>query len=171
MSDASPTRSWKSAGNIVALTAILGVALLITKVGCDRARVMSTPNAGLGTIPMTIGSKAFELEIANDDETRMRGLMQRDSMPDDHGMIFVFPNEEDRGFWMKNTRIPLDIIYVSAAKQVVSIKTMEPYSRANVPSDGPAKYAIELNAGAAEKTGVKPGDTLTIPKPALDTQH
>ena len=121
------------------------------------------PNSGLPTIDMEVGSKTYTLEIANTDATRQRGLMERDAMPADHGMIFVFPEERDLGFWMKNTRIPLDIIYLDTGGQVVSVHQMKPYDRTNVPSAGPAKYAIELNLGQVKTTGVKAGDVLNIP--------
>ena len=89
--------------------------------------------------------------------------MFRDSMPADHGMIFVFDDVEVRGFWMKNTRIPLDIIYVGPDKVVVSIKQMEPFDLRNTSSDKPAQYAIELNKGQAAAAGLRVGDKLTIP--------
>ncbi len=117
---------------------------------------------------MQIGSMAFLLEVADTFPSRDRGLMQRDTMPDEHGMIFVFDEEDDRAFWMKNTRIPLDIIYVSKSGKVVSTKAMQPYDLANVPSDGPAKYAIELNAGMVAKAGIKPGQMLDIPADARE---
>ena len=72
---------------------------------------------------MQIGTKMFTLELADKPGTQEYGLMQRDSMPADHGML-IFPDEEDRSFWMKNTRIPLDIIYVNSTSQVVSVKQM-----------------------------------------------
>jgi uncharacterized membrane protein (UPF0127 family) len=125
------------------------------------------PNSGLPTVDMQIGSQTYTLEIANNDATRQRGLMERDSVPADHGMIFVFPDERELGFWMKNTRIPLDIIYLDANGRVVSVHQMKPYDRTNVPSDGPAKYAIELNLGQVKTTGVKSGDVLNIPASAL----
>jgi len=89
-------------------------------------------------------------------------------MPADHGMIFVFSDEAPRGFWMKNTRIPLDILYIATDGKIVSLKTMRPYDLSQIPSDGPAKYAIELNAGMIQKTGVKVGEILQIPAEARE---
>ncbi len=128
----------------------------------------ASPQSDLRTVSMRIGSMQFSLEVADTFPSRERGLMQRDSMPEDHGMIFVFDGEEDRAFWMKNTRIPLDIIYVAKNGAVVSTKSMRPYDLSNVPSDGPAKYAIELNAGMAAKAGIKPGQILDIPTDARE---
>ena len=137
--------------------------LLVAPMGCQP----STPAAnGLPTVQMKIGSKNFTLEIANTAETKERGLMRRDSMPADHGMIFVFPAAEKRAFWMKNTRIPLDIIYIAESGKVDSVKQMQPYVETGVWSDGPFKWAIELNQGAAASAGVKVGDLLEIPEAA-----
>src|SRR5256714_14972538 len=118
------------AGGLVALT------VLLLLVGCD-----SPPASALATVPMQIGSKQFTLEVADRTDTRTFGLMRRDSMPTDHGTIFVFKTEEPLGFYMKNTRIPLDIIYLDATGKVVSVKQMKPYDLSTTPSDAPAQYA------------------------------
>jgi uncharacterized membrane protein (UPF0127 family) len=140
------------------------LAFLALLVGCEPKSV-----SGLATVPMEIGSKTFTLEVADRTDSRTYGLMRRDSMPADHGMIFVFDKEEPRGFWMKNTRIPLDIIFIDAGGKVVSVKQMKPYDLTSTPSDGPAQYAIELNQGAAEAAGVKAGMTLKLP-PGLSSK-
>jgi len=140
--------------------------VLLCVPGCaDSATAPSgpQPQAGLAMVTMPIGNQTFTLEVADTDEKREIGLMSRDSMPASHGMIFVFPREEPRGFWMKDTRIPLDIIYVAADKRVASIHQMNPFDLTRVNSAGPAMYAIELNADTAKKLGVKPGDRLGIP--------
>ena len=124
------------------------------------------PNSGLATVDMQVGSRTYTLEVANTDASRQKGLMERDSVPEDRGMIFVFPEERELAFWMKNTRIPLDIIYLNSGGQVVSVHQMKPYDRTSVPSARDAKYAIELNLGQAAKAGVKPGDVLNIPASA-----
>jgi uncharacterized membrane protein (UPF0127 family) len=125
----------------------------------------------LPTVPMQIGEKQFNLEIANTQGKRQTGLMRRDSMPADHGMIFVFRNEDLHSFYMKNTRIPLDIIFVDAGGTIRSIQQMKPYALKSVGPPVPVKYAIELNEGAAAKAGAKVGDRLTIPKEAADTKE
>ncbi len=133
--------------------------------GCAK---VASPTRHLTTTPMKIGNETFTLEIAARPEDRYRGLMFRDSMPADHGMIFVFPDTAPRSFWMKDTRIPLDILYLDADGTVVAIKQMKPYDLTGIHSDKPAKYAIELNQGAADRTGVKVGDRLNIPAAARD---
>ena len=89
--------------------------------------------------------------------------MFRASMPADHGMLFVFQRPEFREFWMKNTRIPLDILYLDATGQVVSVRRMAPYDETGVPSGAKAQYAIELNQGTAARVGARVGDRLAVP--------
>jgi len=126
--------------------------------------------AGTGvTIPhVTLAGQRFEVELATDDPARARGLMFRERMADDHGMLFVYPDASLRGFWMMNTRIPLDILYFDAQARFVSAQYRVPPCAGgtrcpNYPSAGPAQYALELNAGVGEKLGLKPGDQLTLP--------
>ncbi|HZP66036.1 MAG TPA: DUF192 domain-containing protein [Rudaea sp.] len=110
----------------------------------------------------------FEIEVAQDDASRERGLMFRDSMPADHGMLFVFDDTAPREFWMKNTRIPLDILYFDASYRLVSMQQRVPPCRSlgfdcpTYPSNAPARYVLELNAGTADKLGVKEGDVLAV---------
>src|SRR5262245_43182032 len=115
--------------------------LLIVFAGCDNA----PPVKMLRSTSMQIGREKFTIEIADNDPDREHGLMQRDSMPADHGMIFIFPEERPQAFWMKNTRFPLDIAYIDSTGKVDSIKQMKPYDLTGVPSEGAIKYAIELN--------------------------
>ena len=145
---------------------VLPVVVSCLLAGCEPA-----PTSGLPVVSMEVGSKKYKLEVAADHESRTKGLMQRDSLAEGTGMIFVFPDEELRGFWMKNTRIPLDIIYVNSQGAVVSTHTMVPYSLKSTPSASPAKYAIELNAGEVAKNGVKAGDKLEIPAGAQETDR
>jgi len=117
---------------------------------------------------MRLGKETFTLEIADTPKKQQLGLMHRKSMPQDRGMIFVFEDERERSFWMKNTLIPLDIVYADAAGKVVSIKQMKPLDETGISSDGPAKYAVELNQGAARRAGVATGDVLVIPEEARE---
>jgi hypothetical protein len=112
---------------------------------------------------MQIGNDRFTLEVADDDASRQTGLMNRDSMGSRHGMLFVFDQANVVGFWMKNTRIPLDIVFINEFGRVVAVKTMQPFDLRSVSSEQPAMYAIELNAGAAREVNVKANDVLTIP--------
>ena len=140
--------------------------LVVLVTGCAERG----PNSGLPTVDMQIGSQTYTLEIANTDATRQRGLMERDSVPADHGMIFVFPDEQRLGFYMRNTRIPLDIIFLNANGVVVSIKQMRAYDVSTTYADKPAKWAIELNQGEAAASGLKVGDQLSIPESARNSE-
>jgi uncharacterized membrane protein (UPF0127 family) len=144
------------------MTLLLSLALLS---GCDQSST-TQPQSNLPTITMQIGRQTFVLEIADTEPARETGLMNRDSMPANHGMLFVFQDEIPREFWMKNTRIPLDILFLDSSGKVVASKSMKPYDLNTTASDAPAKYAIELNAGAAQSSGVAVGDKLNIPRPA-----
>lgn len=110
----------------------------------------------------------FDVELATDTASQQRGLMFRDEMAADHGMLFVFAEMAPRTFWMKNTHIPLDILYFDRDYKLVSASLRTPPCRsANddcpvYPSAGPAQYVLELNAGVAEKLGAKAGDKLTV---------
>ena len=128
--------------------------------GCEESP------AGMPVAKMTIGKKSYNLEVARTETEQEKGLMKRDSMPQDHGMIFVFPDEQMRSFWMKNTRFPLDILFLDSRGKVVSIHPMRAYDESNTSSDLPAQYAVELNKGQAESSGVKVGDVLEIPAKA-----
>jgi uncharacterized membrane protein (UPF0127 family) len=144
-------------------TSAAALLLAVFLAGCDE----SNP-AALPTVPIKIGSQTYTIEIAATHQSRARGLMRRDAMAKDHGMIFVFPKVELQSFWMKNTRIPLDLIYLDASGRVVSIHRLEPYNLKGVTSPEPIKYAIELNRGQVSVAGVKPGDLIQIPLPARD---
>lgn len=95
------------------------------------------------------------IEIAATDSARQRGLMDRRALTTRQAMLFVFPEEAPRSFWMANTPVPLDIIFVGADSHVVSIarRTM-PLSRNQVRSDGPAQYVVEVRAGFADRFGL-----------------
>ena len=100
------------------------------------------------------------IEIADTDSSRMRGLMQRTSMPDRSGMLFVFPYEEPQSFWMANTRIYLDLMFVGSDGHIVSIaRSTRPLSTEPVPSGRPARYVIETEAGFVDTWGIVEGDS------------
>ena len=115
---------------------------------------------------VTLKGQTFTVEIAETAEKRELGLMFRDSMPEDHGMLFIFPTETRRSFWMKNTRIPLDIIYFDSEFRLVSVargaKPCRTQQCPSYPSDGPARYVLELNAGLADELGLEKGDVLEV---------
>ncbi|POF29280.1 DUF192 domain-containing protein [Roseibium marinum] len=111
----------------------------------------------------------FEVEVAENDRERARGLMFRQEMAAGHGMLFIFEGEGDRYFWMKNTPLPLDIIYISAAGRIVSIAAdTTPFSEAAIPSGKPARYVLELNAGTSARLEINTGDVVSSPSMAAE---
>ncbi|MCB9991796.1 MAG: DUF192 domain-containing protein [Rhodospirillales bacterium] len=109
----------------------------------------------------------FHVEIAATPDTMTRGLMYRSSMAEDHGMYFMFPTVKDRNFWMKNTLIPLDIIYIREDGIINHIhENAVPLDETPIPSKGPVQNVLEINGGMAAKLGLKPGDKIYIEVPA-----
>ncbi len=109
----------------------------------------------------------YSVEVADDHDERARGLMFRDRLEAGTGMLFVHDVEQPLAYWMKNTRIPLDILYFDKERRLVSVsRGVPPCSLGdrcpNYPSRGAALYVLELNAGVASQIGVEPGDELTI---------
>jgi len=103
----------------------------------------------------------IDIEVAQTPEESQQGLMYRRTMADSVGMLFIFSVEEQQSFWMKNTYLPLDIIYVNAKKQIVSIaQDCKPLSEESIPSNGITKYVVEVNAGYAAKTRLKKDDKI-----------
>jgi uncharacterized protein len=101
---------------------------------------------------------AVTVEIARTPAAIQRGLMYREHLPLDHGMLFIFPDEEIRTFWMKNTLIPLDMIFVSADRTVVGIvERAEPRTTTGRRVDAPSQYVVEVNGGWASAHGVEAG--------------
>lgn len=123
------------------------------------------PGARLETLPLVVGNERISAEIAWSNRDREEGLMHRESMPEDHGMLFIFAEEKVLTFWMKDTPLPLSIAFADASGHIVHIADMEPESRAIVSSGVPARYALEMNRGWFERHGVYTGDVIAdIPR-------
>jgi uncharacterized membrane protein (UPF0127 family) len=110
--------------------------------------------------------QVFTVDLAVTRGEQARGLMFREELPAEHGMLFIFPREDWRSFWMKNTRIPLDILYFDADLALVSMAENARPCVADpcpsYPSEAPARYVLELNAGTARALGVEKGDRLVL---------
>lgn len=103
----------------------------------------------------------IDIEIADSDEQRTTGLMFRTSMSENQGMLFIFPYETEQSFWMKNTVLPLDMIFVNANNEIVKIHhNTTPFSEESYASGKPAIYVVEVNAGYSNKLGIKEGDKI-----------
>lgn len=109
--------------------------------------------------------KQLDIEIADTDYDVQTGLMYRNSMQDDRGMLFIFPTMQPRYFYMKNTRIPLDIIYLDSDQKIVSFQeNAQPFDETSLPSEAPAQYVLEVNAGLVEQWRLAVGDSMQYSK-------
>ena len=108
------------------------------------------------------GVHAFSVELATNDAERARGLMFRKSLPEGHGMLFDFQTDQQVQFWMRNTYIPLDMIFIRGDGRVLNIaQNATPLSDALIPSAGPVRGVLEVIAGTARKFHIAPGDRVT----------
>ncbi|UGB37720.1 DUF192 domain-containing protein [Frateuria soli] len=134
--------------------------LLLAATGCATA----VPKGSAPTVELH--GHRFTTELAMDDASREHGLMMRTTLAPDHSMLFVFPDTQPRWFWMKDTLIPLDILYFDADRKLVSMQLDVPPCKADpcpsYPSDAPARYVLELPAGTARRIGAEQGDELTV---------
>jgi uncharacterized protein len=114
-----------------------------------------------------LGGERYAVEVADDNAERARGLMFRDLLDEGHGMLFIHEREEPQAYWMKNTRIPLDILYFDNERALVSQqRDVPPCSAGNAcpsyPSRAPARYVLELNAGEAARLDLHDGAVLQL---------
>lgn len=110
------------------------------------------------------GEKEFKVEIADDDRETAIGLMFRRQMADDEGMLFDFGAEQPKSFWMRNTYIPLDMLFIKADGTIESIaERTTPLSEKSVPSKGPVRFVLEINGGLSDTLGITAGDIVSGP--------
>ncbi len=111
-------------------------------------------------IATATGTHAFSAWIAADDPSRERGLMYVRALPPGQGMLFLFDEPQYAAFWMKNTYLPLDLIFIAKDGQVVNVARGKPHSLNPIPSAGPVTGVLELAAGSAERIGLVPGNRV-----------
>jgi uncharacterized membrane protein (UPF0127 family) len=142
--------------------AACGVALLcLTSLGAGTARAADLPTI---EIVSKTGVHVFTVELARNDEERAQGLMFRKELPEGRGMLFDFQRDQDVSFWMKNTYIPLDMIFIRGDGRILRIaENTEPFSERQVPSGGPVRAVLEVIGGTAKKLGIEPGDKVAAP--------
>jgi hypothetical protein len=151
-------RSWLSRAAI-ALAAALVWAAAVTLAEPALADALESL-----TISTATGDHAFSVEIAATPEKRERGLMDRRFMPMDRGMLFEFERDGPVAFWMKNTYIPLDMVFIARNGKVTRIvDRAEPMSETAIPSGGPCAAVLELNGGVAAEIGLRVGDGVRHP--------
>ena len=114
-------------------------------------------------LPINVAGIGLEVELATTFEEQSLGLMYRDKLEENGGMLFVYPRENFLSFWMKDTRIPLSIAFIKADGRIIQIESMKPYSLDTHVSKEKAKYALEMNEGWFKAHNVREGDTVKIP--------
>lgn len=151
-------KTWRAAGFAVG-------ALVLTSVAAHaEGQAMVLPVDPAPLIAETgKGEAQFKVEIADDEAERSAGLMFRNYLPDDRGMLFVFPNQGPVGFWMKNTPLPLDLVFIDEDGVVQGIGNGEPFSEATITPGVPVRYVLELKRGTAARLGIAQGTEIRHP--------
>ena len=152
---------------IVLLTSAVLMTTLLQPATVAAATVYKSPAIEFAKKKIKLGNRTISVEIADTDEKRERGLMFRESLADDTGMLFVFDAEQPLGFWMKNTLIPLNIGYFDANKKLIDIQEMTPAVMGEArpktyPSKKPAMFALEMPKGWFHHRGIELGTKLSI---------
>jgi len=129
--------------------------------GCGNGTPPAVPGAQLPVDWLTVDGHRITVELARRPDEQSRGLMFRQSLSPDHGMLFVFPRDDVQAFWMRNTTIPLSIAYADGHGKIVRIADLEPLDERPVTSIAPARYALEMNRGWFAAHGVATGDRIT----------
>lgn len=164
----SPNRRWFVVAFVAVTALVSGISLwsnLSRMSAADTAVAQSTIPAAarLDLLTMT-GKYPFTVEVMRTDAERAKGLMFRQSMPGEHGMLFDFERDQTVTMWMKNTYIPLDMVFIRADGTVHRIeKRTEPHSERVISSGAPVRAVLELNAGVTDKLSLKPGDRIFHP--------
>jgi len=140
----------------------LCIALSFALIGCEpEAAATPGPSQSLSVVTSAGIRHNFNVELALTGAQQRKGLMNRTEMAADAGMLFFFGDEDERSFWMKNTLIPLDIIFIKKDGTILNIhENAVPHDLTSVKSEGPAAAALELNGGRAAELGIKPGDKI-----------
>lgn len=155
-------RKWLAAGAVV--VTLVALAFFQVQQTFAGGRAMILPVDPVRLVAMTnAGERFFTIEVADDGAKRSAGLMFREDMADNHGMLFVFQETRAVAFWMKNTPMPLDLIFIGQDGRVRAIKQGEPQSPALIAPAEPVRFVLELKAGTAARDGIKDGDLLKHP--------
>lgn len=129
-------------------SSLFSLAVLLLLSACAPKKQTSQPARADSYFPLTIGSSTVQLQLALTDSERAQGLMHRDSMPHDHGMLFLFNEPGPRSFWMRNTRIPLDLAYFGADGRLLEVHSLYPYDENGVASrSDQIQIVVEMNLG------------------------
>lgn len=138
------------------------IALIIAMLPSISA-VLSCSSGLEERIKVVIGGESFRIEVARTDEQKRQGLMNRRSIGDREGMIFVYETDQHLAFWMKNTTIPLTLAFLSKDGQIMQVEQMKPLSLKSVMSGRAVRYGLELPDGVLDELGVGAGDRVELP--------
>ena len=149
------------------MLAVIAAMMLATAAPLALAQEqLSAPRKPLPVVTVTLAHARYTTQVATTDESRAYGLMDRVTMPADSAMLFVFRHAAPRWFWMKNTKIPLDILFFDAQRKLVAMQLDALPCKADpckvYPSDKPAQYVLELAAGTAQRLGLHEGAQLDV---------
>jgi uncharacterized membrane protein (UPF0127 family) len=153
--------SWINVVRVAALAMFMATAACAQQAAETKSGESVGPSAPTEvlTIETHNGPVRFNVEIADDEAERNQGLMYREPLPDDRGMLFHFQTPEHASFWMRNTPASLDIIFIGVDGRILNIADhTTPYSEAAVPAAGLTRGVLEIRAGRAEELGIRPGD-------------
>ena len=157
-------------------SAALALLLVLAGATCSTEQTVKAADAETGKvfrIPVTVqtetGPVIFQAEIADDPAERTRGLMFRESMDDDHGMLFLFPQPDQLSFWMRNTLIPLDIIFIKSDRTILGVvENAVPETTTSRMVPGLSQFVLEINGGRAAQLGIRAGQKVTFLAPVPD---
>lgn len=152
-----------SIGSVRMLAGLLGLWLLAAGTVAHAQQPMLLP---VDPAPLVVdgGGLSFSIEVADDPVERSAGLMYRRIMPDNRGMLFVFETTRQVGFWMKNTPLPLDLIFIGEDGEVKAVMHGVPFSEASISPGADVRFVLELKAGTAQKAGIAKGVRLRHPR-------
>lgn len=150
---------------------VVMMVMLLGAIGCTNQAPVATSTEVTQTVPVNSGPRVtfpdgfvVHVEIAAEEQTRADGLMYRDHLNPGTGMLFFFAQEGEYPFWMKNTRIPLDMVWIDANRRVAAVKINVPPCKVDdcpsYPPNAQAKYVLEVAGGVAQQHGIKVGDVL-----------
>ena len=137
---------------------IILFVLFPTFLGCSN----HSPISNKKTYEVKINEKTSHAEVAFTQKGRTIGLMFRDKLDNDHGMLFIYPQEKSLSFWMKNTKIPLSIAFINSEEIITQIDSMTPYSLRSHTSKENVKYALEMEQGWFKKNGIRVGSKVSL---------
>ncbi len=174
--NAKKTNRWPL---LLLLGIVLAVVVLNTKSCIDNRQLSQDTTQDMdfkkdGELTFLAGEDSsaiinIDIELAEDDYERTMGLMHRYTMEEQQGMLFIMDREEPQSFWMKNTHISLDILYVDEAYEIVTIhKYAKPFSEESIPSIKPAKFVVEVVAGFCDRHHIKEGDHIRFKRTVTD---